>query len=231
MTYAILRALDDDEGILIVARERVHALSEVIGHFEDLGNIQGIVSPSWPSYLLIVGVGSDLVDAPYLSLFPNLANPTKLKIIPSTHVTPTSGTGLVHCAPAHGAEDYLAFRSLSSTSSLVCHVDLEGRFTEQITGVLGDKRGMRLVGLEVLYKGGKEMVELLRELRGQEGGGRLVREEKVKHRYPYDWKTGKPVIVLCVHLLFANCGLYPAHAITGRPSSGLRIWSGSRMTR
>jgi isoleucyl-tRNA synthetase len=178
-----------------------------------------------------VHVGSDLVDFPYLSLFPNPANPINLKIIPSTHVTPSSGTGLVHCAPAHGSDDYLAFRSLPSPSSLVCHVDLEGRFTEQITDVLGDQRGRRLVGLEVLYKGGKEMVELLRELKGQEGGGRLVREEKVKHRYPYDWKTGKPVIVLCEHLLFLDRGSCPTYAITERLSNGLRIWSGSRMTR
>jgi hypothetical protein len=46
MTYAALRSLDDGEGILLVARERINALSEVLGHFEDLGNVQGIVSRS-----------------------------------------------------------------------------------------------------------------------------------------------------------------------------------------
>ena len=50
---------------------------------------------------------------------------------------------------------------------------------------------------EVLYKGGRDMVRLLRELKGGVEG-RLVKEEKVKHRYPYDWKTGKPIIVLWV---------------------------------
>jgi isoleucyl-tRNA synthetase len=35
------------------------------------------------------------------------------------------------------------------------------------------------------------MVELLRSL-GEEV---LYGVEKIKHRYPYDWKTGEPVIV------------------------------------
>lgn len=144
--------------------------------------------------------GSDLVGLAYRPLFPNSGvQSVQYKIIPAPHVTSASGTGLVHCAPAHGAEDYNAFRALGllpRSAEILCHVDLAGKFTDGITQVLGEECGRALVGLEVLYRGGKAMVEVLRTLDGANGNGRLVKEEKVKHRYPYDWKTGKPVIVL-----------------------------------
>lgn len=139
-------------------------------------------------------LGSDLVDATYSPLYPsNHIQP--LKIIPATHVTADSGTGLVHCAPAHGAEDYLAFRALGllhSSDSLICHVDGEGKFNSKVIDVAGQKYGETLVGREVLWKGTGAVIESLKEL------GVLMKEEKIKHRYPYDWKTDKPVIVTYV---------------------------------
>ena len=117
-----------------------------------------------------------------------------MRILPSTHVTSVSGTGLVHCAPAHGQEDYHLFHSLglipaTSSTSLVCHVDGFGRFTPEVADVLGEESGKGLVGREVLDEGGKAMVSLLMEL------GVLRKIQRIKHRYPYDWKTDKPVIV------------------------------------
>lgn len=104
----------------------------------------------------------------------------------------------MHCAPAHGAEDYNAFRSLglldpsSSTSlDLICHVDGEGKFSPEIIEVVGEEAGRELVGKEVLKAGGKAVVDLLRTM----GDDVLLGVEKIKHRYPYDWKTGEPVIV------------------------------------
>lgn len=123
------------------------------------------------------------------------------RVVPSSHVTPLSGTGLVHCAPAHGQEDYQLFHSLglipisslaSSTSSLVCHVDNLGCFSKDVLDVLGKHHGESVQGKEVLNDGSKKIVEILRQL------GRLVKIERIKHRYPYDWKTGQPVIVTYV---------------------------------
>ena len=36
------------------------------------------------------------------------------------------------------------------------------------------------------------VIQLLEEI------GVLVKLEKIKHRYPYDWKTNEPIIVTCV---------------------------------
>jgi isoleucyl-tRNA synthetase len=128
-----------------------------------------------------------------------------MKIIPSSHVTALSGTGLVHCAPAHGEEDYVAFRSLgllSNTATMLCHVDENGAFSPEIANVVGEEAAAGLVGKDVLVTGNAAMLELLRNER------RVVKTEKIRHRYPYDWKTNKPVIMtydlILVVLLFSK---------------------------
>ena len=119
-------------------------------------------------------------------------------MIPSSHVTPDTGTGAVHCAPAHGDEDYNVFRSLGllsssgSASGLLCHVDVTGRFTEEVADVVGYHAARDLVGQDVLKGGGKAMVALL------EKTGALRKIERIRHSYPYDWRTDEPIIVMCV---------------------------------
>lgn len=138
-------------------------------------------------------VGADLVGASYRPLFsPLQPNSQSLSVLPSSHVTPESGTGLVHCAPAHGHEDYAVFRDLGllpSSSSLVCHVDGQGNFTPAVTEVVGAK-GENLVGQDIFGDGSRGVVELLKEL------GAVKKVQRIKHRYPYDWKTDKPVIIM-----------------------------------
>ena len=115
-----------------------------------------------------------------------------MKIISSSHVTGLTGTGLVHCAPAHGEEDYAAFRSLgllSNATNILCHVDETGAFSPEIANVVGEEEAAKLVGKDVLVKGNAAMVELLNKK------GMVVKSENVFHRYPYDWKTNEPVIV------------------------------------
>jgi isoleucyl-tRNA synthetase len=115
-----------------------------------------------------------------------------MKIIHSSHVTALSGTGLVHCAPAHGEEDYAAFRSLgllSNATTILCHVDETGAFSPEIADVVGEEAAASLVGKYVLGEGNTTMLKLLEKER------RTVKTEGIGHRYPYDWKTDKPVIV------------------------------------
>ena len=117
-------------------------------------------------------------------------------MVASTHVTSDSGTGLVHCAPAHGAEDYNLFKLISSTSSIVCHVGDGGLFTSEVAHVVGKEAAKTLIGQPVLDGGSRSVVGLLKDM------NRLVKIERFKHRYPYDWKTDKPVIVTCVLFYF-----------------------------
>jgi isoleucyl-tRNA synthetase len=101
-------------------------------------------------------------------------------------VSSTSGTGLVHSAPAHGAEDYAAYRSYSASAArdLLCPVDEDGKFTEALPTFRE-----RLSGLPVLDQGTNEVITILEECDA------LVKEVKIRHSYPHDWRTKKPIIV------------------------------------
>ncbi|TDL24631.1 isoleucyl-tRNA synthetase [Rickenella mellea] len=181
LEYSILQRTNGD-GMVIVCQDRKDALHDILGETEELCTIQG----------------SHLLGAEYHSLF---LTSSRHKIIPSDHVTPTSGTGLVHCAPAHGAEDYLAFRTLGlldSADSIICHVDRDGAYSEKIVNTVGAELGRELVGLDVLEEGSKSVVRYLQKT------GTLAKQEKFQHQYPYDWKTGKPVIVTATSQWFAN---------------------------
>lgn len=173
MTYSFVES-ENLPGLTIVAEERLGALADVLGNCTVVGQAQG----------------SDLVGSRYCSPF---AVKASRPVISSNHVTAESGTGLVHCAPAHGAEDYHAFLSLdpeSLKSGLLCHVDGEGKFTGDIAEVVGNSAAKELVGRDIMEAGSRSMVKLL------EAAGALVKVQRTRHRYPYDWKTGEPVITL-----------------------------------
>lgn len=85
---------------------------------------------------------------------------------------------------------------------MVCHVDGEGKFTEQVATVTGEDAARPLIGQPVLDGGSRAVVALLKEMDS------LVKIRRIKHKYPYDWKTNQPVIVLWVYGLPS----YPARA-------------------
>jgi isoleucyl-tRNA synthetase len=146
-----------------------------------------------PVQVLKTYPGAALEGLTYRTLFASpQASSAYLELVPSAHVTADSGTGLVHVAPAHGAEDYALFRAqgyLSGARAMRCHVGPGGVFTPDVQEAVGDRLAPRLVGLEVLGDGSRGVVEILRETDA------LVKVERYKHRYPYDWKTDKPIIV------------------------------------
>ena len=173
MTYSFVES-ENLPGLTIVAEERLDALADILGQYTIVGKTRGI----------------DLAGSQYRSPF---AVEARRPIIISNHVTAESGTGLVHCAPAHGAEDYHAFLALdpgSFKSGLLCHVDGEGKFTDDIAEVVGDSAAKELVGQDIMKAGSRSVTKLL------EAVGALVKVQRIRHRYPYDWKTGEPVITL-----------------------------------
>lgn len=143
--------------------------------------------------------GSELLSLRYCGHFQSSNSPYKdLPVIRSFHVTPTSGTGLVHCAPAHGIEDYQDLLNHNMTfhqpgdKSLLCLVGPEGTFSEQAIAEaswLDPSISSQLVGKSVLKEGSLQVVEILNST------GHLVAQQKFHHRYPYDWKTNTPIIV------------------------------------
>jgi isoleucyl-tRNA synthetase len=131
--------------------------------------------------------GRDLLDSTYRN--PLIPSSPEYPILPATYVTADSGTGLVHSAPGHGAEDYNLLSQLDILP--FSPVDDNGNFTD---AVLPES----LRGLPVLDEGNKAIVELLQE------SGALVHQHIYQHKYPYDWRSKKPVIVRATEQWFAN---------------------------
>ena len=140
---------------------------------------------------LTMHIGADLVGTTYNPIF----GTSPCAVLTAKHVTAESGTGLVHTAPAHDAEDYAAWYGNSHRGDIICPVDGEGKFTDSV----GEKWA-RLIGKEVLGDGNIEVIRILSEQ------GFLVKKEALKHRYPYDWKTKKPVILRYEFFRFTSIG-------------------------
>ena len=104
-----------------------------------------------------------------------------VSIICGTHVTLEAGTGLVHTAPAHGADDYQIGRVYGLP--VVNPVGDDGKF-------LANTPAMSVSPLA-----GKSVWEanplVLQEL---EAKGRLLKQERITHSYPHCWRHKTPII-------------------------------------
>lgn len=98
-------------------------------------------------------------------------------LILGNHVTADAGTGCVHTAPGHGADDFTVGQKYHLPP--YCPVDEHG--------VMDETCGERLKGL--FYEDANdEVIRMLEEC------GALLYTEKIVHAYPHDWRTKKPVI-------------------------------------
>jgi isoleucyl-tRNA synthetase len=97
-------------------------------------------------------------------------------VILATYVTTDSGTGLVHQAPAFGADDLASCRAYGLP--LVNPVRLDGTFAPEVPVVGG-----------MFFKAAD--APLVAELRRR---GRLLREEAYEHSYPHCWRCHTALI-------------------------------------
>ncbi|KAL4178408.1 hypothetical protein KRP22_003329 [Phytophthora ramorum] len=115
-------------------------------------------------------------------------------VLVGEHVTTDAGTGVVHTAPGHGQDDYFAWMAHHSTPGehpdILCPVDADGCFTAEA--------GHGLAGLSVLDEGNMAVIDLLKN------SGNLLSIGEYHHRYPYDWRTKKPVILRATAQWFAR---------------------------
>ncbi|WP_055076834.1 isoleucine--tRNA ligase [Pseudanabaena sp. 'Roaring Creek'] len=118
-------------------------------------------------------------------------------IVLGDHVTAESGTGLVHTAPNHGQDDFIVGKKYNL--GMISLVDDRGIFNEDA--------GEELTGLSVLKEGNAKVVEILT------ANGTLIKEEAYNHKYPYDWRTKKPVIVRATEQWFASVDGFRAEAL------------------
>ncbi|KAL1898557.1 isoleucine-tRNA ligase [Sporothrix stenoceras] len=142
--------------------------------------------------------GSDLIRMQYTNPLRG-ANAQPQPIIHADFVTAGSGSGLVHIAPGHGFDDYIVCMGLGLP--IPAPVDGQGRFTAE--AYPDDPK--RLEGLPVQGAGGKEVVAIL--------GDAVIGVHKYKHKYPYDWRTKKPIIIRATAQWFADVDLIKEPAV------------------
>jgi isoleucyl-tRNA synthetase len=140
--------------------------------------------------------GKDLEGLRYEQLLPYGANSLEaiqkitpsadpFKILVADFVTTEDGTGIVHTAPAFGADDYKVGKKYNI--GILTLVDREGKFVNGLGEFSGryikdykDEPNYVDVNVDISVKLKKE--------------NRAFKVEKYEHNYPHCWRTDKPVI-------------------------------------
>ncbi|HRP33146.1 MAG TPA: isoleucine--tRNA ligase [Agriterribacter sp.] len=165
---------------------------------EENGDFENYNSESkkLPWKILASFKGSTLEGISYAQLLPFEANSATViedltpgsqpfRIINGDFVTTEDGTGIVHTAPAFGADDFKAGKK--NNLGIVTLVDREGKFVDGVGEFSGryvknykDEKDYVDVNVDICVKLKKE--------------NRAFKIEKYEHNYPHCWRTDKPVL-------------------------------------
>ncbi|NPV09861.1 MAG: isoleucine--tRNA ligase [Anaerolineae bacterium] len=121
--------------------------------------------------------GHDLVGRPYWPLYSFLQPKERAYyVVPADFVSTDEGTGIVHMAPAFGAEDLEVGQRYGLP--VLQTVDAEGKFIEAVA----PWHGMFVKDADPL---------IIRDLRER---GLLQRETRLRHVYPFCWRCDRPLL-------------------------------------
>lgn len=201
---------------VILAKALLHKYFKAEGENADFENYQpeNKIIP----YLIVANFkGSELEGIAYEQLLPfednTIDNPNSFKILLGDFVTTEDGTGIVHTAPAFGADDFRVGKKYDI--GILTMVDKRGKFLS------GIKDGIFLYGdeyvkeayltnaeKEVEFNKQKQILEAngkVKDLKKYlsvddrivlklQEEGKLFKKEKYDHNYPHCWRTDKPIL-------------------------------------
>jgi len=151
---------------------------------------------NFQEYILSTFKGIDLEGIKYEQLMPSEANTLEkireitpsadpFKVVVGDFVTTEDGTGIVHTAPAFGADDFKVGKKYNL--GILTLVDKEGKFVDGVGEFSGrfvknykDDPNYTDVNVDISVKLKKE--------------NRAFKVEKYEHNYPHCWRTDKPII-------------------------------------
>ncbi len=140
--------------------------------------------------------GSQIENCEYEQLLPYEANSLEaiqsvtpdakpFRVICGDFVTTEDGTGIVHTAPAFGADDYRVGKKYNI--GILTMVDREGKFIDG----LGEFSNRYVKN----YKDEKEYVDVNVDICVKlKKENRAFKVEKYEHSYPHCWRTDKPIL-------------------------------------
>ena len=163
-TLTYVKAQIDDE-IWIIAKDRLETILNMIGKSTTI-----IEEMS----------GKKLEGKRYEHPFQNRIKKVydRRIVLSDEFVTIEEGTGLVHCAPGHGPEDFIIGKRFDI--EIFSPVDEHGNYTMEA----GDYQGRNVREASI------DIIKTLKE------NGSLVYEQRIKHRYPHCWRCKMPLIFL-----------------------------------
>ncbi|MGE3230687.1 MAG: isoleucine--tRNA ligase [Hyphomicrobium sp.] len=116
----------------------------------------------------------------------------QVPLLDGDHVTDDTGTGFVHTAPGHGADDYniwianqKALRDRGIDTTIPFTVDADGVLTKEAPGFTGKR---------VLKENGDKGDANDAVIKALAEAGNIIARGRLKHQYPHSWRSKKPVI-------------------------------------
>ncbi len=140
--------------------------------------------------------GTKIEDCEYEQLLPYEANSLEairlltpdsrpFRVIVGDFVTTEDGTGIVHTAPAFGADDYRVGKKFNI--GILTMVDRQGKFVDG----LGEFSNRYVKN----YKDDKDYVDVNVDISVKlKKENRAFKVEKYEHSYPHCWRTDKPIL-------------------------------------
>ena len=133
--------------------------------------------------------GKDIEGLAYEQLLPFEANktdnPNAFKVLSGDFVTTEDGTGIVHTAPAFGADDYRVGKKYDI--GILTMVDKQGKFVDG----LGEFSNRYVKNYKDDPKYVDVNVDIAVKLKKE---NRVFKVEKYEHSYPHCWRTDKPIL-------------------------------------
>jgi len=175
---------DDLDYCIVTWQEDAYIVAE-----DCLQNVEKLFSSTGDFCVLRTVKGAVIRQLRYLNILRG-DRASSQPIIHAPFVSAESGSGLVHCAPGHGFEDYEVCLPLGI--EVAAPVDKDGNFTAEAYPPDPSK----LEGKSIFTEGSRAVIELM--------GRDVMQIARYKHKYPYDWRTKKPVIIRATAQWFAD---------------------------
>ena len=120
--------------------------------------------------------GKELKDTICSHPFLDLGYDYEIPMLEANFVTTEQGTGIVHCAPSHGPDDFNL--CLNNGIKAVETVDGDGKYTDNVS---------LFEGLHI-FKANPIVIEKLKDQK------KLLKNGELVHSYPHSWRSKAPLV-------------------------------------
>ncbi|MCM2274923.1 MAG: isoleucine--tRNA ligase [Candidatus Didemnitutus sp.] len=189
-SYVADKAADGKDEVFIVASALVEQFKTAVNrpNAQVTGTISGGVLGKHPEF-----GGGAMARHPFID--------RDVPIVQADYVTTDSGTGCVHTAPGHGAEDYQT--GLKYGLPIYCPVGDDGKYLDdgQVPADLVGLTCLESVEDLAAKKTSPANIAVLKKLAGV---GALLAKQNLSHSYPHCWRSKTPIVFRAVDQWFVS---------------------------